>query len=76
MAAKRQSCDGALWQARGMHFKAQGAIDQARRAFAQGVALEPTHTAIYHAWGTMEAQVGAPHFYRRPPAALITNHTR
>jgi hypothetical protein len=40
-----------------MHFKAQGSIDLARRAFAYGIGLEPMHTALHHAWGTMEAQV-------------------
>eukprot|EP00962_Isochrysis_galbana_P052790 scaffold24265_cov45-Isochrysis_galbana.AAC.1 len=39
-----------------MHFKAQGSIDLARRAFAHGIKLEPTHTALHHAWGSMEAQ--------------------
>ena len=57
-AAERQGCaDGASWQARAMQQAAEGAVDEARRCFAKGIAAEPTHVPLFHAWATMEADL-------------------
>ena len=41
-----------------MQHSAEGRVRAARRAFAKGVDAEPSHTALYHAWGVMEFELG------------------
>ena len=66
---RRSRPDGATWQARALQLAAQGQLDEAREAFERGVALEPTHTPLYHAWGQVELEVanvsGARDVYQR-----------
>ena len=46
--------DGATWQARAMQHKAEGRLSRARDAFSRGVAVDPRHVPLYHAWAQLE----------------------
>ena len=43
--------DGATWQARALQHAREGRVGAAREAFEAGVALDPGHVPLYHAWG-------------------------
>jgi tetratricopeptide (TPR) repeat protein len=46
--------DGATWQAKALHAKAAGKLDEARQCIEAGVACDPRHIPLYHAWGQLE----------------------
>lgn len=46
--------DGATWQAKALACLAEGKISEARASFERGVADDPTHVPLYHAWGQLE----------------------
>lgn len=46
--------DGATWQAKALHAKASGNIQEARRCIEEGVRVDPRHVPLYHAWGHLE----------------------
>ena len=48
--------DGATWQARALHSKAEGNFAEARRCLEEGVAADAKHIPLYHAWGQLELE--------------------
>ena len=48
--------DGATWQARALQCLKEGKVREARACLERGVAIEPMHVPLYHAWGQLELE--------------------
>jgi Tfp pilus assembly protein PilF len=54
--ARRFRPDGATWQSKALHCRAEGSVSKARQCFERGVADDAKHVPLYHSWGQLELE--------------------